>query len=72
MTRGREGILFFGAVAIALQSQVQLNVTWIGPRGPPAYLTYAWNDYPRAMPFISADGLRLPAAPFNATIVASA
>lgn len=48
--------------------QLQLNVTWIGPRGPPAYLTYAWNDYPRAMSIISADGFRLPVGPFNASV----
>ena len=49
--------------------KVQLNVTWIGPRGPPVYLTYAWSDYPHAMPFISADVFRLPAGPFNVSIV---
>jgi hypothetical protein len=48
---------------------VQLNVTYIGPKGVAinGALFYAWGDYPTAMPLVEASS-GLPVAPFNITV----
>jgi hypothetical protein len=48
---------------------VQLNLTWINPLevAPPTVVRYAFEDYPSAMPLVSAES-GLPVSPFVATV----